>query len=28
MSVQTNGRVVYFNKETKEYFLSNPGCVK
>ena len=28
MSVQVNGSKTTFNKETKEYFLNNPGCVK
>jgi predicted Zn-dependent protease len=28
MSVQVDGSKTTFNKETKEYFLSNPGCVK
>ncbi len=28
MSVQVNGSKTTFNKETQEYFLNNPGCVK
>ena len=28
MSTHADGRKTTFNKETKEYFLNNPGCVK
>lgn len=28
MSTQTDGSKTTFNKETQEYFLNNPGCVK
>jgi predicted Zn-dependent protease len=28
MSTQVSGGKTDFNKQTKEYFLNNPGCVK